>query len=235
MRWQFEISDCPINANYPIVARQINDSGVERGPFYLTIDTLLTALKKEPDNVLNADELRGNEKSTPPLPFGTIRYSANETVTRERITVEIPKKLWEVRYGDEDTFYTIGFPRMVVQYLSIQSQDKKMINEMRIYAVEDNKKPITDDTPLYTFPYPNVGKSNGIVCWGQNQRLEIESLVELERGFLWFVSAPFNEDHGVRTTLGIPQFKKLLEVVENRQFNDDWLIPNKNNFGELFN
>src|SRR4051794_22271918 len=106
MKWQFEISDCPTNSTYPVLAHQVNDSGVKRGPFYLTIESLIEALKKEPNNLLDADTLRGNEHSTPPLPFGTIRYSSNETKTRERITLEIPKKQWEIRYGSEETFYT---------------------------------------------------------------------------------------------------------------------------------
>ena len=234
MKWQFEISDCPSNAQHPILAHQVNDSGVKRGPFYFTIESLIEALKKEPDNLLDADALRGDEHSTPPLPYGAIRYSSNETKTRERITMEIPKKQWEIRYREEETFFSIGFPRMVVQYLIVQFAGVRTIKEMRIYAVEDNRQPISNDTRLYTFPYPNVGKGNGIVCWGANARLEVNSLVELERSFLWFVSAPFNEDHGVRTTLGIPSFKKLLEVIEDKAFDDEWLLPTNQTFSDLF-
>jgi hypothetical protein len=237
MKWQFELSDCPTNSTYPILAHQVLDNGVKRGSFYLTIDHLVEALQKKPDNLLDADALRGEENSTPPLPFGTIRYSSNETQTRERITLEIPQKQWEIRYGigEKDDFYSIGFPRMVVQYLVINNiNGDKTIKEMRIYAVENNRKPIDDDTPLFIFPYPNVGKTNGIVCWGNNARLEIKSLVELEKSFLWFVSAPFNEDHGVRTTLGIPRFKELLEVIQDKPFDDEWLVPSKTVFRDLF-
>lgn len=235
MKWQFEISDVPDNPDYPITAYQYTDSGVKRGPFYMSTESFIEALQKEPNNLLDADGIRGDEKSSPSLPFGTIRYSTNDTGTRERITMEIPKKQWDIRYQNDDNFFTIGFPRMVVQYLIVSNlQGNKVIKEMRIYAVEDNRKPVSDDTPLFTFPYPNVGKENGIVCWGQNERLEIKELVELERSFFWFISAPFNEDHGVRTTLGFPSFKKLIEEIKDQPFNDEWLVPNNKDFGALF-
>lgn len=235
MKWQFEISDCPTNAAYPVIAHRVNDNGVKRGPFYFSIESLLEALKKEPDNFMDADGLRGDENCTPSLPLGTIRYSTNESKTRQRITMEIPQKQWEIRYGEEmELFYTIGFPRMVIQYLVVDHSSIKSIKEMRIYAVLNNGQPITNDTDLFIFPYPNVGKSNGIVCWGQNQRLEINSLTELERSFRWFVSAPFNEDHGVRTTLGIASFRKLIEVIQDQVFNDDWLMPSRHKYSDLF-
>lgn len=234
MRWQFEICDVPSNAEYPVEAYQIGDNGVRRGPFYFRVEDLITALEQQPDNAYDADGLRGDETSTPSLPFGTIRYSRNEVGSKQRITMELKKKMWEIRYGNEDEFFTIGFPRMVLQYLVAPVGEKLRISEMRIYAVPDNRQPISDGTPLFTFPYPNVGKSNGIVCWGLNQRLEIESIVQLERAFLWFVSAPFNEDHGVRTTLGISRFRALIERIKDRPFEDDWLMPSNIQFGDLF-
>lgn len=236
MNWIFELSDCPLDANNPIKAIRYLDNEVKKGPIYLSVENLVKALKAEPDNLLDADGYRSKETSTPSLPFGTIRYSSNESKSKERITMEIPQKNWEIRYGNkEDEFYTIPFPRMVVQYLVVNSGTQSIVNEMRLYAVLNNKEAISDKTELYVFPYPNVGKSNGIVCWGQNQRLEIKALVDLERAFLWFISAPFNEDHGVRTTLGIGNFKRLMQEIENKNFDDDWLMPLNKVFEDIFN
>lgn len=67
-----------------------------------------------------------------------------------------------------------------------------------------------------------------------NQRLEIKDIVELERAFRWFVASPFNEDHGVRTTLGISRFRALIERIKEQPFDDDWLMPSNNKFGDLF-
>ncbi|MEK5071659.1 hypothetical protein [Sporosarcina sp. FSL K6-1508] len=237
MKWQFEISDTPVNLALPITGYQIYSSGAKKGPYYYSMEDFLDAIKCQPDNEYDADGFRLNEKSSPVLPFGTIRYSVNETETRQRITMEIPQKQWDIRYGDsEDTFYNIGFPRMVLQFVlstSVGATESKIV-ETRIYAVLNDANPITDQTSLYIFPYPNVGKSNGIVCWGSNQRLTIAQLVELERMFRWFVGAPFNEDHGVRTTIGIPRFKKLIEVIQDKPFDDEWLMPLNKTFGDLF-
>lgn len=237
MKWQLEIEDCPKNAAYPIVAHQINDGGVKKGPYYLSVENAIQALQQQPDIDHDADGIRANEKSTPTLPFGTIRYSTNESGNQQRITLMIPKKQLDIRYGNEEKeFFHIGFPRMVIQFLVSTSNNSKMsIRETRLYAVMDNNLPITDETPLYTFPYPNVGKDNGIVCWGQNQRLEIKDIVELERAFTWFTSAPFNEDHGVRTTHNIRHFRELMEQITDLPFDDVWLIAQRETFGDLFN
>lgn len=234
MRWQLEISDVPKNAVYPIEAFQIGENNVRRGPFYLKIEDVIEALQQNPENLHDADDLREKEQSTPCLPFGTIRYSKNKTGTRQRVTMLLEKKIWEIRYENEEEFFSIGFPKLVLQYLIVPTNENRYrISEMRIYAIEDNGKPVTDETPLFIFPYPNVGKSNGIVCWGQNERLEIQSLTELERAFRWFVAAPFNEDHGVRTTLGIPHFRALIERIKDKPFNDAWLMPSNLKYGDL--
>jgi len=228
MKWQFEISDLPKNPAFPVIAYQVYDNGIKKGPFNLSIEALLTALSEEPEIQYDPDSERSCEDSSPVLPFGTILYAKNETGSSQRITMEIPQKQWEIRYGTEDeSIFTVGFPRMIIQYLVVSSlsSNQTRIDETRIYAVTNNGEPITEETALFAFPYPNVGKSNGIVCWGQNQRLTVTNLVELERMFRWFVSAPFNEDHGTRTTHGIPNFRKLLDEIQDKPFDDNWLIP----------
>lgn len=234
MKWQFEICDVPLNIDYPIEGFQLNEAGVRRGPFYFKVEDLVDALLQSPENAYDADSDKADEQATPTLPLGTIRYSKNLKGTKQRVTMVLDKKIWDVRYGNESDFYSIGFPKLILQYLVVDSGINLRIAEMRIYAVEDNGQPITEETPLYTFPFPNVGKGNGIVCWGQNERLEIQSLVELERAFGWFVAAPFNEDHGVRTTLGINRFNQLITRIKDQSFDDEWLMPSGNTFGDLF-
>lgn len=236
MKWQFELSDCPINPAYPIKATQLYDNGVQKGPFHLTMEDFINSLKVEPDGLHNAEKLVEEETNvSPTFPVGTIRYSSDPWHTRQRITMEIPQKQWDIKYGDDDEFFSIGFPRMVIQYLISSQNDQKKMIETRLFAVLNDKKPIDDETPLFHFPYPNVGKSNGIVCWGRNQRLEITRLTELERAFQWFIASPFNEDHGVRTTHGIANFRKLIDRIQDKPFDDEWLIPIRNqSFRELY-
>ncbi|WP_374717725.1 hypothetical protein [Neobacillus sp.] len=230
MKWQLEISDCPTNATYPIKAFQIGDNGVKRGPFYLKVEDVISALQHRPEN--SDCDFSEMKHLTPCLPFGTIRYSKNDNGTRHRVTMVLEKRIWEIRYGDEDEFFSIGFPRLIIQYLV--TGEKLRIAEMRIFAVQDDRQAIMDATPLFAFPYPNVRKSDGIVCWGLNERLELNSLTDLERAFRWFVAAPFNEDHGVITTLGINCFRTLIERVRDKDFDDNWLVPVNLNFGDLF-
>lgn len=236
MKWQFELSDCPINVNYPVKAFSVMDNGVKRGPFHMKVEDLVAALSNEPETSHDADALRNEETIiSPALPFGTIRYSTNENRTRERLTMEIPKNQWDIRYGDEVTPFYLGLPRLVVQYLvETSTGGKRKVIETRLYAVLDDKNAITNSTPLFPFPFPNVGKENGIVCWGQNTRFELNELTELTKLFLSFLSAPFNEDHGVRTTLGIPNFRRLIEQIQEQPFDDEWLIPSQKTFGSLF-
>lgn len=233
MKWQFELSDTPTNIDYPVVARQVYSNGIVKGPFYLSIDSMLATFAEEPEEPM-ASELEQLDFVAPVLPYGTVRYAANASNSRQIIVMEIPKKQWEIRYGDNmDMFYTVGFPRLVVQYTLSQTATSNLnIEQTRIFAVEE-RHAITEDTPLFTFPYPNVGKTNGIVCWGRNTKMSITDVTELERMFRWFIAAPFNEDHGVSTTLGISNFRRLLEIVQNKPFDDEWLMPANMAFGEL--
>ncbi|MDX1806665.1 MAG: hypothetical protein R3267_06545 [Paenisporosarcina sp.] len=237
MKWQLEISDCPTNTALPIIGHQVNDGGVKTGPYYLSVETVIQALQQTPEIGYDADGMRLKENNTPTFPFGTIRYSTDDTGKFQRVTMMIPKQQFDIRYGEEEReFYHIGFPKMVIQFLVESDKNNQMsIRETRLYAIKDCSQPITDDTQLYVFPYPNVGKDNGIVCWGQNQRLTIKDIVELERAFAWFLSAPFNEDHGIRSTLKFRYFREMIEGIKELPFDDEWLLPHRSTFGDLFN
>lgn len=228
MKWNIEISDCPINPKFPVVAHQTYDNGIKKGPFYLKMEDLLEALSAEPDMAFKGPVW----KPTPLLPAGTIQYATDEDERYSRVVMEIPKKQWDIRYGD-DEIYTIGFPRLIIQYDIIKSPSTQRIIETKIFAVLNNKKAITEDTEIYRFPYPNV-YHDGRVCWGSNHPKEIKDIMELEKMFNWFVSAPFGEDLGVKTTHGMPNFKQLIEVIQDKDFDDDWMISENMTFRELF-
>lgn len=235
MKWLLEISDCPVNIEYPILGEQVMDNGIKRGPFPFKRDSIIKALSQESSLTFDADSLYAKELNSPLLPFGTIRYSHTDDYKRERLTMVLPKKKWDIRYRDEEQLYSIEFPKLIMQYaLSKQGTNTKALIETRLFAIEDNHQPITEDTQLYAFPFPNVDKSNGIVCWGANEALTIQSLLELERVFIWFVSAPFNEDHGVRTSLGFSSFRKLIHHIQEKSFNDEWLVPLNKSLKDIF-
>lgn len=230
MKWILEIADCPDNTDFPIKIFRENNAGVITGPKFMSIRDFLGAFI-EADPVDDIPEM----DFSPTLPLGTIRFGQDRTGSTQMVALEIPKKIWEIRYVNDGEIYSIGFPRLVATYLLRKITDNSLrIVEMRLFAVLDNKKSINDNTKLFTFPYPNVGKDNGIVCWGDNERPVIKSHVELERAFNWFVSAPFNEDLGVMTTLGIKSFHHLISWIKDKPFDDEWLISANKTFGELF-
>ncbi|MCM3317949.1 prokaryotic E2 ligase family D protein [Rummeliibacillus stabekisii] len=234
MKWLLEISDCPANLDFPILGTQVS-KGIKKGPWQFSKDDIIAALSEESDLALDVDGLFSDEQHSPILPQGTIRYSHTTDFSRERITMTLPKKQWDIRYGDEQELFPIEFPKLILQFVLVASSNasEKAMVETRIFAIRDDEE-VNDTTQLYSFPFPNVGKTNGIVCWGANQRLTFKSLTDLERAFVWFVAAPFNEDHGVKTTFPISNFRKLIEVIQDTSFNDDWLIPLNMNLGDLF-
>lgn len=233
MKWVLEIPDVPRDTRYPVVGNQKMDNGVKRGPFYYRVEDVVSALTAKPDVIISEDELINH---TPLLPRGTLMYGENKDKTVLSVTMEHPKKMFDIRYAGDDELYCIGFPRLIIQYKLESCINKRYrITEMKVYAVEDDGQPITHESKIYYFPYPNVSPSHGLVCWGNNERVEIDSLVELERALIWFVSAPFSEDYGVRTTLGITNFKQLISKIKNKPFDDDWLVPVGKRFGDIFN
>lgn len=107
MKWQFEISDCPDNMDFPIIGHQILDSGIKRGPFQFAVETMIDILSGESPLTLDADGALGKEIHSPVLPLGTILYSHTEDFNRERVTMVLPKKTWHIRYGDEKELFTV--------------------------------------------------------------------------------------------------------------------------------
>lgn len=237
MKWELEISDCPNNLDFPILGTQVYDNGVKKGPFQFSKEEIIAALSEEADLMYDADCLIKDEQHSPILPPGTIRYSHTADFSRERVTMVLPKKQWDIRYGTEDELFLVEFPKLIVQFVLHNNPNptvaEKTMIETRIFAIRDDET-INENTQLYAFPFPNVGKTNGIVCWGSNARFKFRSLTELERAFVWFTSAPFNEDHGISTSLKINNFRKLIEVIQDKPFNDDWLIPVSKQLGDLF-
>ena len=230
MKWLFEFTDLPKNPFYPLVAYQELDSGEKRGPFYLSIDELIRAMREEMEVDHEETEylIHGEAICSPVLPKNVINYATNKEQTKEQITIELPKQQFDIKYQNTnaENIFFLGFPRMVVQFSLVkQENSKRKLVDTKIFAVLDDGKPINEETPLYSFPYTNVGKQNGVVCWGSNTALYLEELSELNRAFQMFISSPFNEDRGVRTTHGIGNFRKLIDCIEGLPFDDEWLIP----------
>ena len=165
IKYIFEIDSCPTIASHPIqVQKSLNGAlGIKKHitikDFHLMVNSAL--LHDEPEEINNSS----NEIGTPMLPFGTINYANTENY--ERITIVVPKGIYPIRYqvhsAAEIQNYMIGMPKLVFQFKLIGDKSGlRRIVDSRVFALKSGK--LNADTPLYTFPFPNVSKGNGQIC-----------------------------------------------------------------------
>lgn len=234
MEWILKISDQPVNADYPIEAHFEARPGVKSGKKLVSVEEVLSILEnRHSENFMETTEVKRRELVLSPiLPEGTIMYAQHPTGDLEQIVFEIPQKTFDIQYKENGSLHAMPFPRLIAICELRKADDKKKITSMRLFAVENNGGPIEENTPLFAFPYTNVMKNTGSVCWGMNERMLVSSLYEVKKALFLFFSAPFNEDHGVRTTLGINQFQGLIKKLEEQPFSDDLLVPVNKTFGD---
>lgn len=228
MEWIFKISDEPKIADFPVEAHYEPTPGLKSKTQFFSLEQIIEVLQNrdfEEDTLESSELARADMVISPILPEGTIMYAQHPNNELEQIAFEIPQKTFDIQYKTSGNLHAMPFPRMIVICELEKSDDKKKIGSMRVFAVENNQQPITEDTPLFSFPYTNVMKSTGSVCWGLNKRILVSSLHEVRKAIFLFLSAPFNEDHGVRTTLGINEFQALIKKLEGQPFSDEYLLP----------
>ncbi|MDD1505529.1 hypothetical protein PVA17_22680 [Lysinibacillus sp. CNPSo 3705] len=241
MKWILEISDNPIDPNYPVIGTQVYDNGTKKIPVMLSMEMVVHALTSGPVESASTDNTNySNERRTPILPPNTISFSTSEQGEYERLTMTVDKSTWFIRYHSEETLYEIPFPKMIFQIAlrPVSDSMKRRVIETNIYAILDSPSAIDEDTELFYFPYPNVSKESGKVCWGSNT-FTLDSVAACERFFTQFVAAPFNEDYGMMVDYKFEtgqkaenkrngQFKEFIQhITDNKilQFEDDWLLP----------
>lgn len=235
MEWILKLSDQPKNAEFPIEAHYEASPGVKSGTRFFSFEQVVEIIqnRNSVEDSLYAPTLARTEMILSPiLPEGTIMYAQHPDNELEQVVFEIPQKTFDIQYKVAGALHAMPFPRMVAICELERTGEQKKIGSMRIFAVENNREPISESTPLFSFPYTNVMKSSGSVCWGINDRLLVSSLQEAKKALFLFFSAPFNEDHGVRTTLGINQFQGLIKKLEGQHFSDELLLPLNKTFGE---
>lgn len=236
MEWTLKLSDQPSNPDFPIVGYYETSPGIKSSKHLFTIEQIVTILqdRHDPEDEEGTSvSIREELVTSPILPEGTVLYAKHPNNQLEQIVFEIPQKTFDIQYKNTGLFHAMPFPRMLAICELEALGEQKKIGSMRIFALENNGESITEDTPLYAFPYTNVMKSSGSVCWGQNERVLVTSLQEVKKALLLFFSAPFNEDHGVRTSLGINEFKGLIKKLEDQPFSDEWLLPVNKTVGQM--
>ncbi len=250
MKWTLEISDNPVNPDYPVIGQRTFDNGTKGQSVMLTIESVVNALTSGPveGSSLSDETDYSKERCTPLLPRNTLSFSYSEKGNYERLTMVVDKATWFIRYLSDEELYEIPFPKMIIQLAlrPVENSLKRRVIETNIFAVMDNHAVIDENTELFYFPYPNVSKESGQVCWGTNTFI-LDSVAASERFLTQFFSAPFNEDYHLMidydykksndfSKLDIGEFKYFIQhVTDNniKQFDDNWLLPSKKRLSDI--
>lgn len=202
--------------DYVSVTKQ-TEQGVVLGEYRMTLSDVIKCLTDS--------GIEGQRTETPFLPKNCIKLVTK--LNGFEVYIEIPKRQWLVTYQDKQMH--IGFPRMVFKYDIYSNQ----IRFMQLVAIKDDKGRINGETPLFFFPFSNVDKENSKVCMGSNELPTIKCLSQLDTMHNLFFSAPFGEDYGCITTEG-QSVSKIFDLLKEKDFNDEWLVPIGSTFNEFF-
>jgi hypothetical protein len=188
------------------------------GNYKMLLKDFLSAVSKSVDE--------GEIISTPLLPKNCLRHLwANRTSDKQEVYIEVPKQRWDITYHTHK-FEQVGFPRMIFKY----EADNGSVKLLTIVALKDNGS-IKEDTEIFHFPFSHVDTS-GHVCMGGNSFPQIKSLQQISNFHVLFLSAPFGDDYGSKTTTK-KGLRELFKELSNQDFNDEWLLTKKNTFINL--
>ncbi|MCM3619714.1 prokaryotic E2 ligase family D protein [Sutcliffiella horikoshii] len=208
------------NLNDYVEVRQEDNGRVTN--FQMALDDLLSVFS-------NASE---NMSESPMLPRNCIKHTV--TTSGIDVYIEVPKQIWTIEYSNNKI--DVGFPRLIFRYC-LQEEKLKgnctySVSLDRIVAVKGKRK-LTPTTPIFNFPYSHVDDS-GRVCMGGTTLPDIGCISELESMHSLFFNSPFSSDYGAKTTTKEPLWKLLMEDFNNKEFNEDILLPLDDTFYSFF-
>jgi hypothetical protein len=214
MKIVIEIDDALESVKEQVLVKRL-DGDIVLEEFYLTVEGLAESLM---------DGQYVEAVHSPILPKRCVQYSQLDRIKGIwQAIFEVPKDRFSIIYKNK-LYKNVGFPRMLFVY--------QVTNEITtistIYACRDNEE-ITEDTQLYHFPFSHVS-IDGHVCMGRNI-LPSASIKELENFHFYFLTSPFGDDYGSKTLTG-KSVKDLFEILENKDFPDDWLVPKNLTLGQ---
>ena len=236
MKWNFTIEEQPKDILYPIEGYQTAINGTKRGPFFFSIADMCTALT-ELDSNTNIEGFI----SMPLLPKNVIYMTHTKNMDSYKLILDFPKTIHPLRYENSKVkrMDFVGFPRVLLHVIAQKYGEEWKVSDTKIFALEETAK-LLPSTKLSHFPFTNVYKDTGVICWGMNTIPAFKELYELDSLYYLFAQAPFNEDLGTRilTKKMGTTFLSYLEEIdkeESTQFNDEDLIPCSYTFGDLIN
>ncbi len=135
--------------------------------------------------------------------------------------------LFDVQYGDT-VFRQVGIPKLL---FAIKWAKGKAV-AVRVVAVKDQT--ITENTPIYLYPFSNVMSTDGSICFGANRLYDYDFTdpVRLHSLPHMFLSMPNNNDgYHSRNHSGL-ELRPLFELLESEVFPDDWLRAAGKTYGQ---
>jgi hypothetical protein len=188
------------------------------GNYKMVLSDFLSAVSKSVEE--------GEIISTPLLPKNCLKHAwLNRASNRQVVYIEVPKQRWDITYHSHK-FEKVGFPRMIFKY----EADNGAVKLLTVVAIKDNGT-IKEDTEIFHFPFSHVDTS-GYVCMGGNSFPQIKSLQQISNFHILFLSAPFGDDYGSKTTTK-KGLRELFKELSNQDFNDEWLLTKNNTFINL--
>lgn len=168
-------------------------------------------------------------------PILTVGYGISTVQTRDYSTgsktiilVREPMPM-DILYFD-NIYKSVGMPRLL---FSIKIY-KNIIQSVRVMALKDSI--IKEDTQLYEYPFSNVSRVSGNICFGLNKisSIDIPNLTALHSIPDMFLSMPNNNDNYGHNLSGL-SYRPLLEELSYKDFNNDWLEPSNRTYRDWFN
>lgn len=100
----------------------------------------------------------------------------------------------------------------------------RQVRALYVVAIKDDY--ISKDTPVYAYPFSNVGSYDYRVCFGRNNIFEIEYSEPASFHSLpsMFLAMPNNDD-SYGSNLSKLAHRKLLEEINGKSFPNEWLKP----------
>lgn len=213
-----EFSEVITDFNQTVKVDILEENGLVVDSFNMTLDDYLTTI---------TESTGANKRvESPLLPSNCIKL-INYLPYREDVFTVVNNQQWEITFSGER--FKVGFPRLVFKW-KVYKHNRVELSQ--IVAIKKGR--ITEDMPIYYFPFTHVNE-NGDVCMGGNVIPNITGIHQLETMHSLFFSAPFSTDYGARTTTGNPVWKLFSEICSEREFPDEILIPKNKTLTEFFN
>lgn len=165
------------------------------------------------------------------LPKGTVEFMTfslekkiGHVVIMEREKYIRPFRFAGTGEDSQPKEFVVGYPRMLFKYIVMDG----MVSSLSVAALKSGL--IKDDTPLYLYPYTNV-YLGGNVCLGSYTYPRIEGLRNLSS----YPDVFYDMENTGNPYLyeSVISIRDMVLSNENREFNDDMLIPSNLTYSDF--